>query len=77
MLTLFSSLGVIMSLDDFYVASSGLAAMETTLYVYNKELFKDNAVSGKRRCSLKSSSRCWLLVKFLPVHVELSFRGRR
>ena len=47
MLTLFSSLGVIMSLDDFYVASSGLAAMETTLYVYNKELFKDNAISGK------------------------------
>jgi hypothetical protein len=32
--------GIIMSLDDFYLASSGLAAMETTLFVYNKELFR-------------------------------------
>ena len=66
MLTLFSSLGVIMSLDDFYVASSGLAAMETTLYVYNKELFKDNAVSGKRKGPLDSLSRCRLLLKLFP-----------
>ena len=29
-----------MSLDDFYLVSSGLAAMETTLFVYNKELFR-------------------------------------
>jgi len=30
-----------MSMDDFYLGSSGLAAMETTLYVYNKELFRN------------------------------------
>lgn len=28
-------------MDDFYLSNSGLAAMETTLYVYNKELYRN------------------------------------
>ena len=35
-----------MSLDDFYLISSGLAATETTLFIYNKELFRDLQVEG-------------------------------
>ena len=34
-----------MSLDDFYLVSSGLAAMETTLFVYNKELFRNSVAT--------------------------------
>ena len=34
-------LGVALSLDDFYLISSGLAATETTLFVYDKELYKN------------------------------------
>ena len=33
--------GVVLSLDDFYLLSSGLATTETTLFVYNTELFRD------------------------------------
>jgi hypothetical protein len=35
-----------MSLDDFYLASSGLAAVETTLFVFNKDLYRNPKVSG-------------------------------
>jgi hypothetical protein len=38
---LFLITGVIMSLDDFYLVSSGLAAMETSLFVYDKQLLKE------------------------------------
>lgn len=31
--------GTIASLDDFYLTSAGLASTETTLFVYNKELY--------------------------------------
>ena len=36
-----SLIGVVMSLDDFYLISSGLAATETTLFVYDQELFRN------------------------------------
>jgi hypothetical protein len=36
-----------MSLDDFYLVSSGLAAVETTLFVYNKELYRNSGVTGR------------------------------
>ena len=35
-----------MSLDDFYLVSSGLAATETTLFTYDKELLRDLQVVG-------------------------------
>ena len=35
-----------MSLDDFYLTSSGLAATETTLFTYDKELLRDLQVVG-------------------------------
>ena len=31
--------GTLFSLDDFYTVSSGLATLETTLFVYNISLF--------------------------------------
>ena len=34
-------LGSIASLDDFYLTSAGLATTETTLFVYNKELYRN------------------------------------
>ena len=39
-LAMTSYAGTLYSLDDFYVLSSGLVTTETTLFVYNKELFK-------------------------------------
>ena len=39
-------LGDAMSLDDFYLASSGLAATETTLFVYDKEQLRNLQVVG-------------------------------
>lgn len=38
--------GVVMSLDDFYVTSAQLASTETTLFVYDKELFRHLSPSG-------------------------------
>ena len=35
-----------LSLDDFYLVSSGLAATETSLFVYNKELFRNMTAFG-------------------------------
>ena len=43
-----------MSLDDFYLTSAGLAAVETTLFVYNKDLYKDSEPTGYAQ-SLRSS----------------------
>ena len=34
-------LGSVMSLDDFYLISSGLAETETTLFIYDAELFRN------------------------------------
>ena len=34
-------LGVALSLDDFYLMSSGLAATETSLFVYDQELYRN------------------------------------
>jgi hypothetical protein len=34
------------SLDDFYLMSSGLATTETTLFVYDKELYRNLQVEG-------------------------------
>jgi hypothetical protein len=42
----FPLLGVALSLDDFYLISSGLAATETSLFVYDKELFRNMTASG-------------------------------
>lgn len=35
-----------MSLDDFYLSSTGLASTETTLFIFNKELFRDLTPQG-------------------------------
>ena len=40
-LTMSSYIGTILSLDDFLLSSSGLATTETTLFIYDKELFRD------------------------------------
>ena len=37
----FSSPGSVASLDDFYLTSAGLATTETTLFVYNKDLYRN------------------------------------
>ena len=42
----FLLLGVALSLDDFYLISSGLAATETSLFVYDKELFRNMTAVG-------------------------------
>jgi len=39
--------GNIFSLDDFYTISSGLATLETTLFVYNKALYEQNSPTGQ------------------------------
>ncbi len=41
-----SSSGSVFSVDDFYLSSSGLAATETTLFVYNKDLLRNLKVEG-------------------------------
>ena len=33
--------GVALSLDDYYLISSGLASTETSLFIYDQELFRD------------------------------------
>jgi len=33
--------GTIYSLDDFYILSSGIVSLETTLFVFNQTLFQD------------------------------------
>ena len=39
-LTMSSYIGTVLSLDDFLLSSSGLATTETTLFIYDKELFR-------------------------------------
>ena len=39
--------GNIYSLDDFYSISSGLATLETTLFVYNSSLLEQNSAEGQ------------------------------
>ena len=34
-------LGVALSLDDYYLISSGLASTETSLFIYDQELFRN------------------------------------
>ena len=34
-------LASVASLDDFYITSAGLATTETTLFIYNKDLYKN------------------------------------
>ena len=34
-------LGSVASLDDFYLTSAGIATTETTLFIYNKEMYKN------------------------------------
>ena len=33
--------GVALSLDDYYLISSGLASTETSLFIYDQELFRN------------------------------------
>ncbi len=40
-LTMSSYIGTILSLDDFLLTSAQLATTETTLFIYDKELFRD------------------------------------
>ena len=40
------SIGIAASLDDFYLMSSGLAATETSLFVYDQDLFRNLTASN-------------------------------
>ena len=39
--------GILYSMDDFYSVSSGLASLETTLFVYNSSLLEQNSPVGQ------------------------------